>query len=279
MKTIVVIALFFVALSSCKKENTEPEVSSQKIIISTNSQFGQIITDEDGHALYFFSDDANGNSSCVDDCIDKWPAFYAENIELSIGLEKSDFGEIKRADGNMQTTYKSWPLYYFSPNSDGKPEEAGLVSCDGANGTWFVAKPDYSIMIAHAQLIGEDGVKYKSDYTEGEELSFYFTDAYGNTLYRFVNDKYNTNNYTANDFSNNDLWPIFYTDILSFPSTLNNADFAMIDVFGKKQLTYKGNPLYYFSQDLNRGDNKGVSFPSPGVWPIVNTSTVDAPTP
>nr|MBA2761379.1 hypothetical protein [Segetibacter sp.] len=59
---------------------------------------------------------------------------------------------------------------------------------------------------------------------------------------------------------------------------LDKTLFGVIDVFGKKQLTYKGWPLYYFGQDAQvRGANKGISFPSPAVWPVVGKDTPTAP--
>jgi predicted lipoprotein with Yx(FWY)xxD motif len=63
------------------------------------------------------------------------------------------------------------------------------------------------------------------------------------------------------------------------PSTLDKSLFSSIDVFGKKQLTYKGWPLYYFQQDAGiRGANKGISFPAPAVWPVP-TKNMAAATP
>jgi len=76
---------------------------------------------------------------------------------------------------------------------------------------------------------------------------------------------------------------------LNLPSSLNKADFAETTVFGQKQLTYKGWPLYYFggnatvpgdAADAVRGRTRGVSFPTtpaPGasaIWRTVFTSTV-----
>ena len=46
---------------------------------------------------------------------------------------------------------------------------------------------------------------------------------------------------------------------------------------GREQLTYKGWPVYYFGQDTGKGDNKGVSVPVPGKWPIINADTGAAP--
>jgi predicted lipoprotein with Yx(FWY)xxD motif len=102
------------------------------------------------------------------------------------------------------------------------------------------------------------------------------TDAEGRTLYIFVNDSRNTNNFTNEDFSNDAVWPIFYVDIEALPGSLDEADFGVISVFGRDQLTYRGWPLYYFGQDAERGENKGISFPRPGIWPIANLDTPEA---
>ncbi len=131
-------------------------------------------------------------------------------------------------------------------------------------------------MYVYSQLVGHDGNNYKSDYTTGEGETGYIVDIDGRTLYTFKNDTKDTNNFTKDDFSNNAVWPIAEIILDKIPSNLDLNDFGTIDVFGKKQLTYKGWPLYYFGQDASRGDNKGISFPAPGVWPIANTNTAAA---
>ncbi|NBC64178.1 MAG: hypothetical protein GVY07_00775, partial [Bacteroidetes bacterium] len=66
----------------------------------------------------------------------------------------------------------------------------------------------------------------------------------------------------------------------SLPTGLDKQNFGEISVHGEEQqLTYKGWPLYYFGQDTERGDTKGVSFPNPGIWPIVNMDVQKAPEP
>ncbi|MFK5880440.1 MAG: hypothetical protein QM478_13200, partial [Flavobacteriaceae bacterium] len=104
----------------------------------------------------------------------------------------------------------------------------------------------------------------------------YVVDIDGRTLYTFSNDTNNTNNFTNSDFSNNAVWPIAEIALDKIPSNLDANDFNTIDVFGRTQLTYKGWPLYYFGQDAARGDNKGISFPAPGVWPIANIDLAPA---
>ena len=252
----------------------DPEPTPNSVQLSNNTTFGQIMTDVDGMALYYFSLDTKDTSECLDGCLSAWPVFYKESITVDGGLNVADFATIDRTDGAKQTTYKGWPLYYFASDAN-----AGDTNGDGVNDVWFVAKPDYSLMYVKAQLVGHDDKNYLGDYTEGEGTTPYLVDIEGRTLYRFINDAKDTNNFTNEDFSNDGVWPIAQITSDKIPSILNPDDFGSIDVFGKTQLTYKGWPLYYFGQDADRGDNKGISFPAPGVWPIVNVNTEPAPEP
>ncbi len=278
MKHLKIFTLLLVGglltFSACKKTSTPTPAPKPGVMLSSNSTLGNFLVDEKGMTLYFFSKDANGQSACVDGCLDNWPVFYSATLEIGSGLDKADFAVITRSDGKAQITYKGWPLYYFVNDN-----AAGDVNGEGVNNVWYVAKPDYSVMLAAGQLVGADGKNYRSDYTEGTETTLYLTDAMGRTLYTFKKDGANTNNFTKSDFSNNSVWPIAEITPDKVPTGFNTDDFGQIDVFGKKQLTYKGWPLYYFGQDTQRGETKGVSVPSPGVWPIANASTPDAPLP
>ena len=246
----------------------EPEPAESTVKLADDVTFGKILIDSNGMSLYFFSRDTKDNSECLGGCLNTWPVFYQENITVDAGLEASDFATIDRSDGSKQTTFKGWPLYYF-----GGDNAAGDTNGDKVNDVWYIAKPDYSLMYVRTQLVGHDGKNYLSDYSEGDGQTFYITDIEGRTLYGFVADTKDTNNYTQSDFSNNSVWPIAEITLDKIPSILNPDDFGSIDVFGRTQLTYKGWPLYYFGQDEARGDNKGISFPAPGVWPIVNVDT------
>lgn len=279
MKNLLLTMLFvatFISLQSCKDDD-ETTPAPHKVQLSDNSMLGKILTDKDGMSLYFFADDANGTSACVNGCLNNWPIFYEENVTLDNGLEAADFATVTRADGEKQTTYKGWPLYYYVTDTT-----AGDTHGDGIGGDWFIAKPDYAVMFVFNQLTGHDGNNYDSNYVEVTEVSVdtetgYIVDDRGNTLYTFSNDTNNSNHFTAEDLGNNGVWPIAEISPDKVPSNLNADDFGTIDVYGKTQLTYKGWPLYYFGQDSNRGDNKGVSVPVPGKWPVANTNTTVAP--
>ena len=239
------------------------------VMIIKNSKYGDILTDGAGNTLYFFTKDKDtAASDCNGQCASAWPKFYADSLVITNGLEANDFGTIIRADTTPQTTYKGWPLYYYF--GDNTP---GDVNGENVGGVWFVAKPNYTIMLINNQLVGNDGKEYDSHYQPGQENVQYFVDEYGRTLYIFMADTYNKNNYTKSDFSNNGFWPIFEDSLHQVPSIIDTNNFDRIDVFGHRQLTYKGWPLYYFGPDsMRRGNTRGVSVPSPGVWPVAQIS-------
>jgi predicted lipoprotein with Yx(FWY)xxD motif len=254
------------------------------IQLKTSATLNSYLSDSANYTLYYFSNDFDGKSNCTGGCLNVWPIYYAGNnlsqAKLAAGLDIADFGTITTATGAKQTTYKTWPLYYYAPlvNGVNVRENAGETTGEAVGNVWYVAKPDYTIMRVNAQLIGRNGKNYKSDYTEGTGRTLYFTDNKGVTLYAFATDSFNINKYTKPDFSNNPTWPIYETDKIVVPSTLDKTLFSSTTVFGKKQLTYKGWPMYYFGADsMRRGLNQGVSVPAPGVWPVILKDMPNAP--
>ncbi len=232
-----------------------------------------------------FANDADGISSCTGGCSSLWPPFTADltAAKLDAGLTATDFATITTVSGKKQVTYKGWPLYTYSPSSsDGygnatnTPEAAGSTKGDGLFGLWSIAKPDYTIMLANKQLTGLDGNNYKSDYTLGEGNTVYFTTGSGRTIYTFSVDSFNINKFTKADFSNNATFPIYEQEKIVVPSILDKSLFGTITVAGRKQMTYRGWPLYNFGQDADRGSNKAVSVPTPGKWPVAVKDVIEA---
>jgi predicted lipoprotein with Yx(FWY)xxD motif len=274
----LVSLLSIVLISACSKSDSgpalppdgNPPVVTEKSVlkISSNSTFGNILTDGNGKSLYFFAVDANGTSGCTGDCEKIWPVFYAKDATLPSGINAADVATITRPDGSKQTTFKGWPLYYYAPDA-----AAADVKGDGVGGNWFVAKTDYSIMLADNQLVGNDGKKYTADNKEGTGITQYLTDGAGRTLYAFAPDTFNVNTWTNPDLSNDAIWPIYGTEVINLPSVISKDVVVLITSVGKKQLTYKGHPLYYFGPDAKRGETKGVSVPTPGVWPVLTLNS------
>jgi predicted lipoprotein with Yx(FWY)xxD motif len=285
----VLLAVFGFTLTQCSKTTDPVPASTDPVMVklSSSATLGSYLTDKDGNALYFFSNDAEGINTCTGGCIAAWPIFNISGLaanQIGAGLDFGDFKSIATPNGN-QITYKGWPLYYYAPG--GVRELPGQTTGEAVNGVWFVAKPDYTIMLAQGQLVGKDGKNYvvsaTNVYSEGVGKTIYFTDQQGRTLYEFAKDSANVNKYTKADFSNNATWPIYETDKIVVPSILDKTLFGSITVFGKKQLTYKGWPMYYYGPDVDattgmfRGKNMGVSVPVPGVWPAFLMGIPPAP--
>jgi predicted lipoprotein with Yx(FWY)xxD motif len=254
--------------------------------LATSATLGSIMTDKDGNTLYFFANDGNGANNCTGGCTTAWPNFNVADLaqtQLADGLVLADFSSITTPGGN-QLTFKGWPLYYYAPG--GVREAPGKTTGDGVGGVWFVAKPDYTIMLAKEQIVGIDNKSYivapTNVYSEGTGTTTYMTDLAGRTLYSFFRDSTNINKFTKADFSNNPVWPIYETDKIVVPSTLDKTLFNSITVYGKKQLTYNGWPMYYYGADVDnsgkfRGYNKGVYGPMPVKWPVFFKAIPHAP--
>jgi len=253
-KSFLFILLGFSSLfSACSEEddatpNPRGRDDTFQVNLANDSNLGSYLVNQDGRALYFFSRDVSGSSACEDGCLDAWPVFYRADFEMGSGLDQSDFGTITREDGELQTTYKGWPLYYYS--GDTSPNQ---INGEGIGEVWFVAKPDYTLMLATQVVEGA-----------GNNAISYLVDAEGNSLYYFLNDQDNESVCTDGCLQ---AWPAFreVADII-LPSTLNKGAFAVIDrTDGIQQLTYAGRPIYFFAQDAARGETKGATVPN---WTI-----------
>ncbi|MGC9324143.1 MAG: COG4315 family predicted lipoprotein [Desulfomonilia bacterium] len=97
---------------------------------------GNYLADGKGRTLYWFKNDVMGKSTCSGACIEKWPAFYSEAINVLEPLSPKEFGSITREDGTKQTTFRGFPLYYWV-----KDTAKGDTTGHGVNDVWFVVNP------------------------------------------------------------------------------------------------------------------------------------------
>jgi predicted lipoprotein with Yx(FWY)xxD motif len=274
-KSLVTVLCIALTLNACKKKDVvETPIQKKGLQIATDAKFGAVLTDSTGRTLYMFSSDEAGTANCTGACETTWPVYYSANASTDLNVKATEVGIITRTDGKKQTTFKGYPLYFYKDDL-----AIGEIKGDGVAGIWFVAKPDYAIMMANFQLTGANGKTYLKTYVEGVGKTVYLTDDKGRTLYSFSPDKNNKNTFTT-DLTKNGIWPVYEGELKSFPSVITKDLVAVIDVttVGKKQLTFKGWPLYYYSQDLVRGDNKGVSIgAAPGFWPVLTLDKTVAP--
>jgi predicted lipoprotein with Yx(FWY)xxD motif len=113
--------------------------SPYSVNVTADKFLGYCLVNQSGFALYYFSGDSNagGASTCYDDCASKWPPFYVQITNLPDSLRSVDFATITRTDGSMQTTYKGWPLYFYSLD-----KEPGDFSGNGReDNLWHIINP------------------------------------------------------------------------------------------------------------------------------------------
>ncbi|HSJ70947.1 MAG TPA: hypothetical protein VLA29_04780 [Acidimicrobiia bacterium] len=112
-----------------------PSESANTLSVGASS-LGEILVDADGRTLYLFVPDAQGDSTCYDECEATWPPLVGEGQEGD-GIDDSLMGTAPRTDGSVQVTYDGWPLYYFA--GDAAP---GDTNGQGLNEIWYVVSPD-----------------------------------------------------------------------------------------------------------------------------------------
>lgn len=120
------------------REDRHDKVDPYKLQVLKSEKVGNYLADSKGLTLYHFTKDKPGVSNCIGKCLEIWPPFHAENIKVSGGFHQSDFGTITRENGQKQTTYKGYPLYYFS-----KDLQAGDINGQGVNNIWFVLNKNF----------------------------------------------------------------------------------------------------------------------------------------
>lgn len=233
--TFAVLGTLALLSQACQQENKTPAPAGPVANIATrqDARLGTLLTGGQGNALYLFAKDVVGTSQCWGGCTDTWPVFYEKNRVFADGLDSTQFGVIIRADGSKQNTFKGWPLYRFAQDA-----KAGDVNGEGKN-SFYVAKPDYTVMVA--------------DKGEGK----YLMGISGRSLYTFANDTDDGSNCKDGCLT---VWPQFLASPAVAPSTLNGVFFSSISrADGSKQTTANKKPLYYFKDDLTRGDVKGTA--------------------
>lgn len=95
--------------------------------------------------VYLFEADKGASSSCSGACASVWPPVTGTPAAAA-GVNASELGTIKRADGSTQVTYNGHPLYYFS--NDKASGEATGQGINGFGALWWVLTPAGSAVTA-----------------------------------------------------------------------------------------------------------------------------------
>lgn len=114
-----------------------PETDAAALALTmADSPLGSILVDGNGMTLYMFTNDSADTSACEGQCLVNWPPLLGEPT-MGEGVDDSKLGSFTRADGRVQATYNSWPLYYWK--DDTKP---GDMTGQNVQEVWFVLNSD-----------------------------------------------------------------------------------------------------------------------------------------
>ncbi|HEY3587164.1 MAG TPA: hypothetical protein VGK85_08425, partial [Myxococcaceae bacterium] len=174
------------------------------ISLTSKPGFGNYLVSPEGRTLYYFALDVPASaghasvSNCTADCLPFWPIFHVDTLAVSAGLTGSDFGEFVRPDGAKQTTFKGWPLYFFSGDTAAGDVKGDDLGEPRPTDLWFVIKdPFYAALIV----------------TKNGGPIDYLADSAGRALYVFPADTVGTATSApisaCTDAACSSAWPVF----------------------------------------------------------------------
>jgi predicted lipoprotein with Yx(FWY)xxD motif len=124
--------------SEATEASSPPAADGTRIVVD-DSNFGPMLFDETGQAIYLFDVETTSEAECYDDCAVAWPPVFTDGDPVAgDGVDASLLGTTERSDGRLQVTYNDHPLYFYA--HEGKHE----VLCHDVflnGGNWYVVQP------------------------------------------------------------------------------------------------------------------------------------------
>jgi predicted lipoprotein with Yx(FWY)xxD motif len=103
------------------------------------SDYGRILADGRGRALYLFTSDRGHGSRCSGDCATAWPPYVVKAAPTAIsGAKPGLVGITRRSDRRLQVTYAGHPVYYY--RGDRSPGEVNCQAAVEFGGYWYVLR-------------------------------------------------------------------------------------------------------------------------------------------
>jgi predicted lipoprotein with Yx(FWY)xxD motif len=109
-------------------------------VIAAESDFGTVLFDSSGQAIYIFDVETTTEPRCYDECADAWPPVLTDAAPAAGDrVQQALLGTVRRSDGTTQVTYGGHPLYFYAH------EDKHEVKCHDVflnGGTWYAVQPD-----------------------------------------------------------------------------------------------------------------------------------------
>lgn len=93
---------------------TEAMAKGAKLRVERNAEYGEILVNGSGKALYLFTKETGPRADCYGECATAWPPYLTRGKPVAgKGLSKKRIGTTLRDDGTRQVTYRGHPLYFY----------------------------------------------------------------------------------------------------------------------------------------------------------------------
>jgi predicted lipoprotein with Yx(FWY)xxD motif len=238
--------------------------------VGQNADLGSFLVDSKGLTLYIYTNDTANTSTCSGTCATNWPPLLTNGApSAGAGVTVSMLGTITRADGSVQVTYNSLPLYYFAGD-----KAAGDAKGQGVKSVWYVIDPSGKTIITAPAVAGassSSGSGAVVNVGQNSTLGSFLVDSKGMTLYLYTKDTPNTSNCYDGCAG---YWPPLLTTGTPVAGTGVTASLLGTTkrTDGTTQVTYNGWPLYYYVSDKAAGDTTGENVQ--GVWFVITPAGV-----
>ena len=125
---------------SAQPSSSAPATAASSVVISTRStSIGTVLTNAQGHTLYWFASDTPTKSTCNGTCASYWPPVLGKASAAAGTSLPKGFGTITRSNGQVQATYDGHPLYTYAADTS-----AGMTSGNGSKlsgALWWAMTP------------------------------------------------------------------------------------------------------------------------------------------
>jgi len=126
--------------SDTQGTTTSASAAKRRTIKTVNSQFGKILADGRGQAVYIFDKETSSKPECYGACAKAWPPVLTKGRPVAgRGARSGLLGTTRRRDGKQQVTLDGKPLYYYVHDTPGQ------VLCHDVHefgGLWLVVRRD-----------------------------------------------------------------------------------------------------------------------------------------
>ena len=113
-----------------------PAMAGSKLRVEDNSEYGKILVNGSGKALYLFTKETGPAADCYGDCAVAWPPYLTSGKPVAgKGLDKKRIGTTQRTDGTRQVTYRGHPLYFYVHDTPNR-SSARTCSSSAGSGSW-----------------------------------------------------------------------------------------------------------------------------------------------